>query len=470
MTTGNLQAAIYCRISKDKVGSGLGIERQEQDCRALIARLGWTVAEVYVDNDLSAYSGKPRPSYQRLINDIHSGRIQAVVAWHTDRLHRSPRELEDYISACEPRSVPTHCVSAGELDLTTASGRMTARITGAVARNESEHLSERVRAKKSHMAAAGHYTGGPRPFGYTSDATDVVAEEADLIRESTRRLLAGESLYALAREWRERTGRDRSISTIRYILTNPRNAGLATYHKEIVGTGAWPAIISEDEHRAVDALLNDPSRSNYQGSRSLKWLGSGLYLCGVCGSDLRSAVAQHRDGRPRRIYRCRADTHLTIGAEDLDKYLMETASALLDRDGPGLMPDPEQELASDLHAEATTLRARADEIADAYGDGDLSRAQYVRQSGRIQQKLDEVNNRLATLVSGSALEGIATAEQPSAALHEQSISRQQAILDALMTVTIQPAKVGGRRHRGGFDYSRVQIEPRFGETSPASDL
>jgi hypothetical protein len=40
-------------------GAGLGVARQEQDCRALCERCGWTVAGVYPDNDVSAHSGDP---------------------------------------------------------------------------------------------------------------------------------------------------------------------------------------------------------------------------------------------------------------------------------------------------------------------------------------------------------------------------------------------------------------------------
>jgi site-specific DNA recombinase len=53
--------AIYARISSDVEGSGLGVARQVQDCRRLAQQLGWTVAEVYQDNDFSAYWGKKRP-------------------------------------------------------------------------------------------------------------------------------------------------------------------------------------------------------------------------------------------------------------------------------------------------------------------------------------------------------------------------------------------------------------------------
>src|SRR3712207_1838478 len=61
------RSAIYVRISDDREGKGLGVERQEQDCRALAERLGWTLhpdRPVYADNDIgaSAKSRKARPA------------------------------------------------------------------------------------------------------------------------------------------------------------------------------------------------------------------------------------------------------------------------------------------------------------------------------------------------------------------------------------------------------------------------
>ena len=62
-------AAIYCRISRDAEQEGLGVARQEEDCRALAGKSGFTVAEVYTDNDISAStkSRKARPAYDRML-------------------------------------------------------------------------------------------------------------------------------------------------------------------------------------------------------------------------------------------------------------------------------------------------------------------------------------------------------------------------------------------------------------------
>lgn len=163
------RAIIYCRISRDREGAGLGVGRQREDCEALAASIGLEVVAVYSDNDLSAYSGKPRPGYQKLLADLRAGRADIVLAWHTDRLHRSPAELEEYIDVCEPRTVQTRTVKAGSLDLSTATGRMIARQLGVQARYEVERMVERQRRKRDEMAAHGKFFGGRRPFGYEAD-------------------------------------------------------------------------------------------------------------------------------------------------------------------------------------------------------------------------------------------------------------------------------------------------------------
>lgn len=83
-------AAVYARISSDQDGTALGVARQLQDCRRLAADLGWQVGEEYVDNDLSACSGKPRPEYQRMLLDLAAGVRDAVLVYHVDRLTRRP--------------------------------------------------------------------------------------------------------------------------------------------------------------------------------------------------------------------------------------------------------------------------------------------------------------------------------------------------------------------------------------------
>ena len=80
-----VRTAVYCRISDDRRGLGLGVQRQHQDCHELARRNGWQVVGTFVDNDISAYSGKRRPRYAALMAAVDAGEIDVVVAWDPDR-------------------------------------------------------------------------------------------------------------------------------------------------------------------------------------------------------------------------------------------------------------------------------------------------------------------------------------------------------------------------------------------------
>ncbi len=112
------------------------MSRQEADCRAWCGTRGWPAAEVFVDNDVSAYSGKKRPAFERMVEGIKAGLFDAIVVWHPDRLTRSTKELESIIDLVEATGVAVGTVTAGDYDLATPEGRIVARIVGAMARKE----------------------------------------------------------------------------------------------------------------------------------------------------------------------------------------------------------------------------------------------------------------------------------------------------------------------------------------------
>src|SRR4051794_28818806 len=94
-------AAIYARISSDTEGKAAGVLRQVADCRKLAGSLGWPVGGEYVDNDVSAYSGKRRPDYERMLADLADGTVDAVLVYHLDRLTRRPIELEQFLATVD---------------------------------------------------------------------------------------------------------------------------------------------------------------------------------------------------------------------------------------------------------------------------------------------------------------------------------------------------------------------------------
>ncbi|GGI07213.1 recombinase family protein [Egicoccus halophilus] len=340
----SIRAGIYVRISQDRDGTQLGVERQREDCARLVQREGWEVGEVYVENDTSASGKKPREQYQRMMDDLARGRIQAVVAWHADRLHRQPRELEDFIEAIEASGAAVRTVTAGDLDLSTSAGRLLARMLGSVARHESERHAERVSRKMLELTKAGKYTGGSRLFGYHTGlccpgpdctkpdarvhgprrsathepcgcagggcrAFDVVPEEAAAIREAARLLLAGSSLFATSRwlneqGFRTTSGSRWSTDGLKRTITNPRLSGQLVYKGEVIGDAPWEPILDRAAHEQLKVRFAPAKRSRPARSRLL----TGIAVCGICGARLVGSY----NARRVPIYRCPPEGDQTV--------------------------------------------------------------------------------------------------------------------------------------------------------------
>lgn len=459
-----VKAGIYVRISQDREGAGLGVQRQEEDCRTLADRLGWDVAETYVDNDTSAYSGKPRPAYTRLLADIEAGTVGGVLAWHTDRLHRHTRELDDYIDICERRSVATHTVQAGILDLATPSGRMVARVLGAVARMEVEHKG--ARGKRAHLQAAqnGQWRGGVRPFGFAADGTTVVPAEAAIVQRITRDVIVGRSIGEVVRELnaggvRTTVGGDWSYTTVRQLVRRPRNAGWSEYRGELLTKGTWEPLVSEEEWRAACAVLGQRRKRTPSGG--VKWLLAGIAECSVCRGPLKSAWTDHHlASGPRRVYRC--IPHVYRAGEPLDEMVTGAVLALVGsatfRTGISARLAGDGELER-LRAEQSALVERRATLAVQATEIGFDLAQIAAMNAALASKLAEVEGRLADAGRGAGPLGpLLAADDPAALWESLSVPQRRVAVQAAVRVVVLPKPA---HHPGGnrFDPALVRILP-----------
>lgn len=464
------RAGIYTRISNDKEGAGLGVQRQEEDCRALAASLGYDVATVYQDNDISAYQRKkPRTGYRAMLSDLEAGRISVVLAWHSDRLHRRNAELEHFISVIESTGASVATVKGGKLDLATPDGRMTARILGSISQREIEHGKDRIKRAKEQAALAGKWRGGPRPFGYEADGVTIRETDAAAVRLAARQVIAGQSLRSIARELSAAGHRTTSTKamplneiTLRAILLRPRNAGFAEYQGEIVATKAaeWPGILTEDTWRAVVSILKDPSRTTNTGSER-KWRGSGLYKCGVCGSSVRSTATSGR----RRVYRCNNGGHVSRDLFMVDEVVSAVMAELLRRpDVFDRFATPVANKVEPLRDELAALRSRLGQLPIEHADGNLTGQQVLAATARLNDKIEAAERSLTEAGAAGRLGDLVTAADPGAMFQESTLSRQRAIIDALAVVTLIPTAKG--RPKGWspgqpyFDPTTVNVEPR----------
>lgn len=454
------RAAVYARISLDRAGAGLGVERQIEDCQALARARGYAVDRIFKDNDISAYSGRTRPEYRRLIDAMQSRELDVVIAWHTDRLHRSPRELEEYIAISEANRVDTVTVQAGELDLGTASGRMIARMLGAAARHESEQKSERVRRSRQQAAEAG-LPNGRLGYGYHSDRS-VNDQEAAVLREAASRLLSGETLYAVTSDFnargipspRRRAGGWKS-GNLRGTITRATLAGWREWRPgttttkggsglgEFLARGTWTPILPRADLEQLRALLFDPVRITAR--RPVENLLTGILRCSICQLGLNGAGDTRNQSNPRR-YRCirqPGDAHcgrVSIVAEPVEAMV---EAAVLEVLASSRIRDARKvaRTASDAERELLAARKDRDDLAAQRARGEVTAAEWTTMRRVLLERIERSEHAVA--MSGSTLTAIKHVPAGVAARRwwtTASLLQRRTVIQALIaSIEVRPA-------------------------------
>lgn len=283
----------YERISDDREGLALGVGRQREDNEELAAKHGIEIVAYFRDNDrgASTRSKKPRPHYAEMLRRAAAGECDVILAYSNSRLTRRPRELEDLIDLYEKHGVQFITKVSGTDDLSTADGRMVARIKGNVDTAEAERIGERGARKHLDLARQGAPVGGRRTFGWLPDKLTLDPIESELARKAVREVIAGRTLTAIVNEWNAAgvktvMGGEWKTSTLRQYLVNPRLVGDRVLNGEVY-QGAWTPLLGRDDFDRVCAVLKTPeTRSRVPRRGSRHYLLTGLARCGVCNAPM----------------------------------------------------------------------------------------------------------------------------------------------------------------------------------------
>jgi DNA invertase Pin-like site-specific DNA recombinase len=457
-----VRAGIYARISSDREGDGLGVARQLEDCVRLAESRGWQIADRYVDDDVSAYSGKPRPEYGRMLDDLRTGTIDAVVVYHLDRLHRQPKELEEFFEICKEAGVDDLATVTGRIDLADPDGQFQARILGAVAKKESDDKSRRIRRKHKEIALRGRVSGGgSRPYGYEADKVTVRPAEAAIVTECAGRLLAGEPLLSIVRDLNARGVRSAqggpwSSQSLRRMLGSARISGQREHHREVVATAEWEAIIGAEDGAAIRALLSDPARRTNRAGR--RYLLGGLLSCGRCGERL---VSRPRSGGQRR-YACVKGQGFSgcgktyVNAHEVELFVTRAVLHRVDSKAMQRAADQKKKSAPETKRwwkEAEAAQAQMDELAEAYGQRRVSMSEWMAARKPIEQRVTTARKHLAKASRSNLLDTyIGHGDKLKAEWGSLGLNQQHAIVACVVdSFVVGPGRPGYNR----FDESRL---------------
>lgn len=465
------RVGVLVRISDDRIGDAKGVQRQRKDCQAKARERGWTVVDVYEENDTSAYRRRAvtlpdgsrqlrvvRPEYRRLLADLGSGRLDGFVAYDLDRVARDPRDLEDLIDVVEAKRLAVAVVT-GEVDLSSDAGIFMARTMVNVANKSSRDTARRVRRKLEENAIEGRNHGGSRPFGWKVDRVTLEPAEAAAVRKAAALLLAGNSVRAIVRALSE----DGSVNTagtpwrdvtLRGTLLRPRNAGLRVHQGNVIGEGQWEPILDRDTWERVRVTLMDPGRRTTPGASGRKHLLSGLLHCGVCGEPCRVAKGKPYKGVSRDIYRCSVSSCVSRDRERVDELVRGLIVERLGRpDAVDLFRVVDDGQGAARAAQLRALRGRLEVAAADYADGLLESEQLRTITARLRPQIDALEAQQPRDTAGAAAaRALAEAVDAAATWDALDVSVRRRIVDELLFARLLTARRGPT-----FDPQTVEI-------------
>ena len=227
--------------------------------------------------------------------------------------------------------------SESEYDLTTPNGKKAFRDAINAAAYYSDRLSTRSARGKKLRAMSGEPNSSVRAFGFEEDRVTVREDEAEVIREMTSRVLAGQTLMA------------------------------------VVGRLPGQPIVSEEEFDRVCALFAARRRG-----RPTRYLCAALAVCGApdCSFPLygraQKAMKPYPEGSVRRHYWCVRSIG-GCGRTSIDQWALDKAVSRLVIE---ILSDPRNTVAietaaREIASESSRLDlaiAEAEDVAEALAD------------------------------------------------------------------------------------------------------
>lgn len=348
--SGSVQAAIYCRLSKDDdlQGESASIANQRDMLETYCKKQGWAVVAVYQDDGYTELNME-RPDLKRMLAAIERRQVNLVITKDLSRLGRNYLQTGTLIEDFFPRHGVRYVAMNDGID-TLRENNDIAPFKNILNEMYSKDISKKVHSSYLLKAQKGQFTGCLAPFGYRKDPEDknhllVDGETAPIVRLIFGYALEGHGPNFIRRRLEEREipcptwwNRERGLrnvrtkwekkdpengkyiwdfSVIKDLLMNPAYAGATASQKKDyrfkIGTIGekkpqdW--IVVEDTHEPlvdrtsfdiVQEKLKSRQRPRQGGQPSLF---AGLLKCGECGKSL--TVRYTNAKRPQQIYACK---------------------------------------------------------------------------------------------------------------------------------------------------------------------
>lgn len=381
-----IRCALYPRVStEEQFVHGLSMSAQTKDLTDYANRMGYKIVGVYADEGVSAR--KPvskRPALLRLLEDVKLNKIDIILVTKLDRWFRNIKEYQTTQEILESHNCYWKTIFE-EYDTSTANGQMVVNIMLAVAQNECDRTSERIKVVLDHKIRKGEHVTGAAPYGY-------ITVDKKLQKDPECEHIVNEIFAHYFKCFSVR-------NTVLHITSKYQDPKLTVHkvnrilHSETYcgrykgRSNYYPAYITEQQYEHIQSISVSKTSAHVTGV----YVFSGLLKCPVCGRNLTGFVKKQKlkDGTQSlyRRYRCYAKFYPhsgpCISESVVEKYMIdhlwpELQNCIYNASLHQKDEDPDKSI---------QIKSEMDRLNKLYQKGRISDEYYEEQYELLEAKL-----------------------------------------------------------------------------------
>ncbi len=394
------RAALYARVStEEQAMHGVSLDAQKERLIQYAKDNDLQIVDLYVDEGISARKRYTRRgAFMRMIDDVKLGKIDVILFIKLDRWFRNIADFYEVQTILDRHKVQW-IATEEDYDTTTANGRLALNIKLAIAQDEADRTSERIKFAFQNMVKEGRVISGMTSLGFAIQDKRIVIDEsgAEIVRAMFNKYIDCRSMKATSRYIMEEYGIFIDVKSMKRMLTN------RWYIGEAYGIKGWcPAIITEETFNLAGSILETRS-ARYDGTRSNRvYLFTGLVFCGSCGRRMTtySCANKRADGSVKQTfiyYRCPAHTmricptSRQFNQAKLEEWLLQNLQ--LEAEKYNRMIRDQQKQGPKKLIDTTKIYAKLDKLKDLYLNDLISRESYEKDYFALTASLKEAEQQ-----------------------------------------------------------------------------
>ena len=382
-------AAGYIRVSTvEQSLKGLSIETQISEIENYAKANNMKLEGIYIDRGITARKQlTKRVEFMRLMEDVKSGKIQHIIVLRLDRFFRN---IYDYHRMMNEYLTPNNCDWSAvkeQYSTATTNGRLMINLRLAIAEQECDTDSDRIKDVQKHRVSEGYIiSGGGTPLGLKIENKRIVKNEQNYIAKEiydyfeTHGSIRGTMSYI-----NQKYDLRLIYATVKRILKNPIYKG--QYRDNL---NFCEPTVSDKQWNKVQLML---MKNVKERGKPQIYVFTGLLRCSHCGRSL-AGTCTVKNGKVYKYYRCpsrsingNCDNYLNCDEQRIEEYLLDNIEDLSRNHIVNVKLEEKRKKA--LKSNRKQIEAKMKKLNDLYINDFITMEQYKEDFANLQAQIVE---------------------------------------------------------------------------------